>query len=278
MVHWVYVVECEDTHIYVGETKRLYRRFNEHINGFGSKNTERYMPEKLVGLYKVNDNFSFMLHRENIKKGEYDKYIINHWGEDDNGNLEVENHLTEMYFYLRNIEDNDDFWYDDGKWYKIRGGKYTREIIYSNPTTKLNKEDILDRPCCHCKYPCEVKLSKDRNTIYYVCALKNVWDDFTSDLEIDEPCDFFKVYNEDVYIKKQYEINEKRLKEEWVKYLPAARDKIFPTPCIKCNKKEYTPLFGFGTHRILCKDCLSNKYDELKREFSFDKCLILDDD
>jgi hypothetical protein len=29
MVHWIYVLECEDYYIYVGETTRLFRRFNE---------------------------------------------------------------------------------------------------------------------------------------------------------------------------------------------------------------------------------------------------------
>lgn len=277
MVHWVYVVECEDMNIYIGETTRLYRRFNEHISGFGSKNTERYTPEKLVGLYKVNDNFSFMQYHNNIRKGEYNKFIIDDWEEDGGGNLEVENHLTEIYLHLRAIKDNDDFWYDDGDWQKVKGGKYTKEI-YQNPTSKMSKDDIIDRPCCHCKYPCEVKLSKDRKTIYFVCALKNIWDDFNSDLERDEPCDFFKVYQDDVYIKKQHEINNNRLKEEWIRNLPIVKDKIFPDPCTKCNKKVYNPLYGSGAYRLLCKGCLSNKYDELKKEYSFSNCMIRDDD
>ena len=56
MVHWVYVLECEDDYIYVGETTRLFSRFQEHITHRGGKNTLSHTPRKLIGLYKVNGN------------------------------------------------------------------------------------------------------------------------------------------------------------------------------------------------------------------------------
>jgi len=160
--------------------------------------------------------------------------------------------------------------FEDGEWEKVRGGKYTRDVI-TNPIIKMNARDIIDRPCCDCGYPCEVKISQDKKTIYFVCSLKNTWPDFFHGLEIAEKCDFYKVYNEDVYIKKQNEINEKRLKEVWCQNLPTSFDS-----CIKCKNIQYNMIYAYGVRRQVCYRCFSNKYDELKSEY--DKgCLISDD-
>ena len=59
MVHWIYVLECDDDYIYIGETTRLFRRFREHIYHNGAVNTTRHTPQRLIGLYKVGDNYSF---------------------------------------------------------------------------------------------------------------------------------------------------------------------------------------------------------------------------
>ena len=292
MVYWVYVIECQDLNVYIGQTKRLYRRFNEHTQGRGSVNTGKYKPKKLIGLYKIGDNYSFLQYRQQIiKNKEYNKFTIKDWGiDEESGKLEIENHITEMYLYLRRRDSwdelrddyddslNDKFTYDDGEWGKIKGGKYTKDTL-NNPTAKMNEDDIIDRPCCHCKYPCEIKISKDRNCIYYVCALKNVWDDFFNGLIIEKPCDYYEIYKEDTYIKKQYEINEKKIKESWLQNFPKSQYKIHPEPCIKCNKTEYLPIFAYGCVRRLCQECLSNKDDELSKEYTISKtkCLLLDD-
>jgi predicted GIY-YIG superfamily endonuclease len=280
MVHWVYVLECVDRNIYVGETTRLFSRFNEHISGKGSVNTSFYKPKKIIGLYKVNDNYSFLTYRNSIiKKKEYNRFLIEDWDKCDGDNLLIENHFTEIYKHLRkNISDDDDsFMFDDGECNKVRGGKYTKmlgcpEFIDSN--------DIIDRPCCDCKYPCEVKLSRDKTKIYFVCSVKNVWDGFDSKgLNIEDPCDFFKVYDEDMYIKKKYEINiEPKIKESWLSNVPISKYKIHPEPCIKCNKTDYFAIFAFTKVRRLCQECIVTSYCELKETYSFNsnKCLIVD--
>ena len=51
MVHWVYIVECNDNFIYVGETEYIYKRLQQHITGKGGKNTHAHIPNKLIGLY-----------------------------------------------------------------------------------------------------------------------------------------------------------------------------------------------------------------------------------
>ena len=289
MVHWVYVVECEDDYLYIGETTRLFRRFREHLNGRGGSNTIKHKPYKLIGLYKVNDNDSFIQYRDTIKSGEYSKDIIDNWG-NCGDNLLIENHITQRFLYER--RDNDS--YGGGlEWYKVRGGKYTRESLDSivsgykwaseqegrtfstvNPIDSIPKDTIIDRPLCKCHSPSEVKISKDKSKIYFVCALKNVWDGFCSDLEIDDPCDFWQLYIEDRKVKEDYEVIKARTSESWILNVPFTKSQVFPDPCVSCNKSEYFALFKNG-RRSLCKKCLLTKYDILKEKYNV--CMISDE-
>lgn len=215
MVHWIYVIKCNDNYIYVGETEYLYKRLTQHIRGHGGKNTHIHIPKKLLGLYKLNDNYSFYQYNSAIKFGTTKNVqtAIDNWG---NGwgadNLFIENRFTERLFYERR---NNHEYGTGNEWYRIRGGKYTRESLdeclfsakymctrphripgslhMTTPIDKMSEEDIVDRPLCHCGMPSEVKLSKDKTKIYYVCAIKNVWNDFFKDIEVDEPCNFWKI-------------------------------------------------------------------------------------
>lgn len=274
MVNWIYIIQCENRYIYVGKTIRLYRRMNEHQNGGGSITTGRYSPVCLVGLYKVADNDSFMHHKKSVDRGFYDQDIIYSWGTDDTQYLSIENHITELLMYLRSKENNPDFMFDDGNWEKVRGGKYTRHVEHweINPTLKMKEETVVDRPCCDCGFPAEVKISKDKNFIYFVCSMKNIWGDFSPGLAYAAPCDFYKVYTDDVYVKKQYEINKNRLKEPWCENLPKEFDR-----CIKCNEIQYNMIWALGSRRQICYKCFSHKYDELKKEYSLTEYLIRDD-
>ena len=169
MVHWIYVLECEDDYIYVGETTRLFRRFREHLYRNGSVNTSIHEPVRLIGLYKLNDNYSFYKYRNEIRNGEYNPFTINEWLDKANeqNHLFIENRITELYFSLRSKSDERmDFRYEDGDWWKIRGGKYIQQYI-NNPFNNINEEDILDRPMCGCELPCEVKISNNGERIYF---------------------------------------------------------------------------------------------------------------
>lgn len=289
MVHWVYVLECEDDYLYIGETSRLFRRFNEHLRGRGGSNTCSHKPKKLIGLYKVNENYSFIKYRNKVKAGEYDKFFIYNW-ENDGDNLLIENHITERFLYERREND----YYGGGlEWYKVRGGKYTKETLNEivdsykwasekegrtcsarNPIQSIPVDNILDRPLCKCYYPSEVKLSKDKSKIYFVCALKNIWGDFCSDLEVNAPCDFWQIYTEDDEVKKNYQIILVRSKESWIINIPLSKYKINPEPCVLCNKTGYLAVFNNGTRR-LCHVCLLTKYEILKEKYD-SKYLISD--
>jgi predicted GIY-YIG superfamily endonuclease len=49
-MHWIYVLECENNIIYVGETKKLYSRLYQHMNKRGSKHTSENVP-KIVNWF-----------------------------------------------------------------------------------------------------------------------------------------------------------------------------------------------------------------------------------
>jgi predicted GIY-YIG superfamily endonuclease len=219
MVHWVYILECEDDYIYVGETRRLFRRFTEHLKSRGGSNTIKHKPKKLIGLYKVNENHSFMMYRNAIQSGKYKKHILNEW-ENDGDNLVIENHMTERFLYER--RDNDSYG-GGSEWYKVRGGKYTRQTMDEtvagykwasekegrnhwarNPIEYIPVSSIVDRPLCKCNNPSEVKLSKDKSKVYFVCSVKNVWGDSFLDLQINKPCDFWQLYTEDEKLKTEF--------------------------------------------------------------------------
>jgi len=224
-----------------------------------------------------------MRYRNVIKSGEFNPFLLTDQWDNEGDNLLIENHITERFLWERKGKE----------WYKVRGGKYIRKDLdeiadrykwasekegrkcYSrNPIEEHSADILVDRPLCKCGAPSEVKLSKDRTKIYFVCALKNVWDDFCSDLLVATPCDFWQMYTEDIGIKKQYEIVKARSTEGWILNIPLSAYKIEPEPCISCNKSGYFAIFNKG-YRRLCQRCIIEQYSILKEKYDTSKkCLI----
>ena len=231
MVNWIYVFECEDDYIYVGKTIHLFTRFNSHQSGRGAVNTGKHMPLCLIGLYRVAENLSFKEYNKIIiNENRYEESCINNWGQDNTNYLDIENLITERFFHER----RDNSYYGGGEeWYKVRGGKYTynslddivngykqvsenpTHVMYWNRTPIYDKklEEIVDRPLCNHGYPSEVKLSQDKKTIYFICSMKNVWKKFNYPINRLIPCDFYKRYDEDAYIKKAYELSKTKYRQ-----------------------------------------------------------------
>jgi len=292
MVHWVYVLECDDNIIYVGETIHLNTRFIEHLTGKGGGTTSKYKPNKLIGLYRVNENHSFIKYKNTIKIGEYNPFLLDDWNNIGN-HLLIENHITERYLWER----RDNHEYGTGiEWYKVRGGKYTYKSLdetlhiakewcsrpncikssyrcSSSELRSLKEEEVIDRPLCKCGYPSEVNLSKDKTKIYFVCALKNVWEGFCPYIRVATPCDFQQFYTDDKDMKAQYEVIKARSRESWVLNIPISMYKMHPEPCILCSKTGYLAIFNSGARR-LCQSCILTKYDLLKEKYNT-KDLIL---
>jgi predicted GIY-YIG superfamily endonuclease len=169
-MHWVYVLKSSSSgNIYIGETTRLFRRWNEHWTSRGGKITSRDNYDTIIGLYSVGANHSFLTHRENIIKGFGTFKCEKFWGIEENKQiaLQIENHIAERFLVDRGITKQD-----------VMGGKYLSETICENFCfSSKHNEYIRDRPTCYCCYPCEVKLSRNKEKIFFCCPIPDWVDD-----------------------------------------------------------------------------------------------------
>lgn len=285
-MRWVYILKCDDNYYYVGETKRLYRRFLEHNEGKGGINTSTYEPESIVAIYKVSTLESFfnydyivrnnicniyfdrgntILENFNEENDEYDKFISE----------KVENNIAECLIIHKNKNKED--------WKKIRGGKYTHfNVNYNLPMN----DDIKNLPICHCGLPCDIKKYEGFHTmdeyLYFRCAKKNMWSEMKEEFDIDsEPCHYFMKYNDNEY-RKQYEERKRSIynlvsKSSWLNQLNGHYEY-----CIGGCGKEYDEnnTIRYSKRAInLCFDCFINKNEELSNKYRYTykpvgKCLI----
>ncbi len=179
MVHWVYVLKSSTTGaIYVGETTRLYRRWNEHTTGRGGATTSCDEYDTLIGLYDAGKNWSFLTYGPEMMNNKYNYRLAYYWdsGECDKQQAcQVENHITERY----RVETKP-FWL-------VKGGKYCRDNRLYDMTSV-----VRDRPLCKCGYPCEVKLKSDQTKLYFTCPVPS-WTEFEG-VHVPEPCKFWEEF------------------------------------------------------------------------------------
>lgn len=275
-MHWVYVLQCEDGHVYVGQTQRLFSRFMDHVSK-KVLNTGVYRPYALIGLYRVGSNVSFMEYHQAIQnsKNEYHPSMLSDWEEDNKPYYMVENLITERYMYEKKED-----------WWKVRGGKYTKvmdnieEICLpwskQRYYKKLSKKVILDRPLCHCGYPCEVIKTK-KNNIMFKCPLnvqKDTWLNESISLHIPDPCNYFEMYTGDAIKKQKYLAKEalynEYLQEDWVDHIPTMPKRHCyeqPYACLKCKQKKYFAVYAYSHYRQICKNCFIKHHDSIKSAF-----------
>ena len=187
-MHWVYVLKSSRIgSVYVGETIRLGKRWNEHQTGRGGVNTSEDDYDTCIGAYKVCNNSTFLQYYDDmVNNDRYAYRCQQEWGicEDKYRALQLEDHITERYFH-ESDEDN------DRKWLFVAGGKYTSEQRSKKfcMSDKINNV-LLDRPLCHCRYPCEVHMTKDKTKIYFTCPIPD-WVDW---FKCEEKCDFWEEF------------------------------------------------------------------------------------
>lgn len=70
-MYWVYILECENGILYVGETCRLFRRLWEHLDGVGCLNTILNRPKKILAIYNVNRLGKFLEYNDKIVNNDY---------------------------------------------------------------------------------------------------------------------------------------------------------------------------------------------------------------
>ena len=274
-MHWIYILKCQDDYYYVGETKRLYRRFWEHNEGRGGLNTSIYIPEGIVAIYKVSILGKFLEYNNRVMNNICNIYFnrnnklleeFNNLDEEDDDEYEhlfIENNITEC-LILNN----------KGNWKKIRGGKYTRfDVEYALPIN----EYIKNLPLCHCGLPCDIKKNEEHNYLYFRCAKKNMWSDMKEEFDIqDEPCKYFMKYTKDIEYKIYYDKKKKFIrdlvnKSYWLWKLVGGQYEFCVGGCGKEYDEDNT--IRYSRRAInLCFDCFINKYDELSNKY--DICLL----
>ena len=268
-MRWIYILECNDDYNYVGETKRLYRRFWEHNKGFGGVNTSNYEPEQIVAIYKVSTLSNFFEYNSIIMNKICNIYfnrsntLLEQFNDDcddeEYDNLLVENNITEC--LMINKKEN---------WEKVRGGKYTNfDVNYKYP----KNENIKNLPLCKCGLPCDIKKNEEQNYLFFRCAKKNMWSKMKDEFEIEEdPCNYFMKYTKDIEYKKYYE-ERKTLIFNLVKKSPWLKELIgnMSENCIGgCGKKyDEDNTIRYSKKAInLCFDCFINKNEELRDKYN----------
>lgn len=303
-MYWIYILKCYDENsdeiiYYVGQTKRLYSRFWEHIGGCGGKNTYVFTPQELVAIYKAYEISNFLSYNETIININNDKslkltyhtgfnnpyYILNNWDDID--------HENDDYFHTENNIAECLMINNKANWENVRGGKYVRfDCTYTFP----NNSYIKELPLCICGLPCDVKKHKNKNSIYFRCAKKNIWDGLKEkfeNLDCDEyPCKFYKEYISDIKlrtnVKQEFENKKKQLKplfskSQWLKNIHDDSSDPYGKCVGNCGKSnsDYKYIKYDGLWRTLCFDCFIDKNNELKQKYEknilSEKCFIVDD-
>jgi predicted GIY-YIG superfamily endonuclease len=176
-MHWVYVLLSDDGDIYVGETMRLFRRWNEHQTGRGGSNTSKGNYDTVIGLYNVAANRSFRHFRYDRNIWSCERYWKEDAGKDDA--LEIENVITERYLVDRGIT-----------YQSVKGGRYTVDSKCNNFCSSEVSAYDRDRPLCKCGYPCEVKMKNDNTKIYFECPIP----DWVEGFNTPDRCNFWQEY------------------------------------------------------------------------------------
>jgi putative endonuclease len=193
-MYWIYVLQCEGGRIYVGMTRRLYRRWSEHQTGSGGLNTTVYPPEKLLGIYKAGSNESFINYRFHIETmRKFKRDTLNEWGQSEIKVYDVETLITERLM----LEKGDD-------WRKVSGGKHVKFDKWVRPSNV-----VVDRPLCKCGLPSEVNYSSKHDYVYFTCPrsiIDYAWDDFYNGLDRDPACNFWEKYTKDEEPRRQHAI------------------------------------------------------------------------
>ena len=155
---WVYVLNLQQSKLYIGETERLYGRLIEHMADCGSEWTRRYEPRFVQSLYNVENDVLYRKYSEEILQGDeyidvnYIRYCIK-VSKADSRNLENDLTLTLMKKY-------------GNFWNRIRGGVYCRIDIENNPS----QHHKISRPMCFCNDVAEINFYHDK--LYFRCSKK----------------------------------------------------------------------------------------------------------
>jgi hypothetical protein len=283
-MHWIYILQCREGKLYVGETTRLFRRFWEHEDGEGGVNTSRMGVEKVLAIYKVVNVGRFQAYHETVAdpECEYDRRVFYSAAKANGAEYDgsedsyydakyLENALAERLMISRGED-----------WESVRGGEYVRFVIkYAKPES--SPLDVL--PFCKCGLPCDVKIDTVKGSFFFRCPSKNLYPDVREwfDLQDVEACDFYQVYTADETKRKLWETQQAvRSKERgrqlgdvcrtspWLANLPTFANKKRCLCCKSATRSMVKYPYVGGLVRALCIECLLTEKD-LEVKFSSKK-------
>lgn len=193
-MHWIYIIKCNNDKAYVGETKNLFSRLNQHISNRGSKHTIENKPEAICGLYKVHSNYRFLMYCREIENENPNKEKIQHildtfndveWNNKDWAR-KIEDFMTENLLQYNDID--------------VNGGKYVNDNKH-DIHKQFSVKELNIVPLCKCGFPAEIKMVKNSKyyKLYFTCCLKNVWSGMRTDykkIEIYPCCSFYQEFIE----------------------------------------------------------------------------------
>jgi len=285
-MHWIYILECHDGYIYIGETTRLFTRMWEHSDGRGGLNTELHPPKKILAIYKIDSLGKFLEYNDHVDKAnkkelKYDMLLLrtiediekNRTSEFDN--LKLENYVVE---YMMHI--NKDYWTI------IRGGRYVKsDIEYSFPKNNILK----DLPKCYCNLPCTIRYNTKKKTMFFICPVNNFFSTMIEKFETEEielnlnECKFYSEYHKDRELKIEYEksISKETDYEQqdnriilFQQLYAKSKGWIFNLPdgnydfCVGgCGRKNVRMIKWKNSYKSVCHDCFIYKNDELKEKY-----------
>jgi len=199
-----------------------------------------------------------------------------------------------LYYYLKEKKSIELYWsccktqYNGNKCGACEGGMNYKIIYDENDKVEVEYRDINN------KYIADVAIINN-SKVKYIFEIKNTHSTITNirpepwfEIQAQE---LFQEENnnneEDIILtcirnnKNRYCSNCRILDEDWVNNLPRLYRKIGAenkwnqdSACIKCSRTAYSPVFKNG-YRQICKICLSQCEDELKKEYNIKgKCLI----
>ena len=65
-MYWIYILKSDDEKYYIGQTKRLFRRLFEVLNGNACDNALAYQIDEIVAIYKSNILNDFLIYNKNV--------------------------------------------------------------------------------------------------------------------------------------------------------------------------------------------------------------------
>lgn len=71
---YIYVIKLENDKYYIGKTNNLNKRFQQHVNGYGSEWTKKYKPIEIIEIIQDCDDFD---------ENKYTKIYMNKYGIDN---------------------------------------------------------------------------------------------------------------------------------------------------------------------------------------------------